>query len=57
MEQALATTINAAGNCIFVSPFVPHQPIDLGGAKPAQTLVARNDASVQAHVTRYSAEK
>jgi uncharacterized RmlC-like cupin family protein len=48
-----ATTTGATGDFIFIPANVPHQPIKLSDAEPAQATVARNDANEQESVQSY----
>jgi uncharacterized RmlC-like cupin family protein len=47
------TTINEAGDFIFIPPNVPHQSTNLSATEPACAIVARNDADEQEHVHLY----
>jgi uncharacterized RmlC-like cupin family protein len=50
------TTINEAGDFLFIPPHVPHQPTNVSATEPACAIVARNDADEQEHVQRYEPE-
>ena len=54
--QLEKSSINVAGDFLFIPPFVPHQPINLSDSEPARAIVARNDANEHEQVTLYSAE-
>jgi uncharacterized RmlC-like cupin family protein len=47
------SVIHEAGDFIFIPANVPHQPINLSEAEPAQAIVARNDAREQESVEPY----
>jgi uncharacterized RmlC-like cupin family protein len=47
------TTINEAGDFIFIPPNVPHQPTNLSATEPVHVIVARNDADEQENVQLY----
>jgi uncharacterized RmlC-like cupin family protein len=47
------STINQAGDFLFIPAGVPHQPINLSSSQPARAIVARNDANEQESVVLY----
>lgn len=47
------STINQAGDFLFIPADVPHQPVNLSASQPARALVARNDANEQESVVLY----
>lgn len=47
------TTVNRAGDFMFIPADVPHQPINLSAIRPARAIVARNDANEQESVVPY----
>lgn len=51
------SSINTAGDFLFIPPFVPHQPINLSATEPARAIIARNDANEHERVTLYVAEQ
>jgi uncharacterized RmlC-like cupin family protein len=48
------STINEAGDFLFIPPNVPHQPINLSSTEAAQAIVARNDPNEQENVVLYN---
>ena len=50
LEQS---SINAAGDFIFIPPNVPHQPINLSDTEEVIAVVARNDPNEQESVVLY----
>ncbi len=49
------STINQAGDFLFIPANVPHQPVNLNSDRPARAIVARNDANEQESVEIYPA--
>jgi uncharacterized RmlC-like cupin family protein len=47
------STINEAGDFLFIPADLPHQPVNLSATEPARAVVARNDANEQEHVVEY----
>ena len=47
------STINQAGDFLFIPADVPHQPVNLSQDRPARALVARNDPAEQESVVLY----
>ncbi len=47
------STINQAGDFMFIPADVPHQPVNLSQTEPAKAIVARNDANEQESVEHY----
>lgn len=47
------STINEAGDFMFIPADVPHQPVNLSDSQPARAIVARNDANEQESVVAY----
>lgn len=47
------STINQAGDFLFIPANLPHQPVNLSASQPARALVARNDANEQESVVLY----
>ena len=47
------STVNRAGDFLFIPADVPHQPINRSSTEPARAIVARNDASEQESVVPY----
>jgi uncharacterized RmlC-like cupin family protein len=47
------STINQAGDFIFIPAGLPHQPVNLSSTQPARAIVARNDANEQESVVLY----
>ncbi len=47
------STINQAGDFLFIPAGLPHQPVNLSSTQPARALVARNDANEQESVVLY----
>lgn len=47
------STINEAGDFMFIPADVPHQPVNLSDSTPARAIVARNDANEQESVVPY----
>jgi uncharacterized RmlC-like cupin family protein len=47
------STINQAGDFLFIPAGVPHQPVNLSSTQPARAIVARNDANEQESVVLY----
>ncbi len=50
------STINEAGDFLFIPADVPHQPINLSATEPAMAIVARNDPNEQESVVLYNPE-
>lgn len=48
------STINEAGDFIFIPADLPHQPVNLSSTEPARALVARNDPNEQESVVEYN---
>lgn len=51
------STINEAGDFLFIPPNLPHQPINLSDTEQVIAVVARNDPNEQESVVVYNAEK
>ncbi|MEZ4766994.1 MAG: cupin domain-containing protein [Caldilineales bacterium] len=47
------STINQAGDFLFIPADLPHQPVNLSDSLPARAIVARNDANEQESVVPY----
>lgn len=47
------STLNEAGDFLFIAPNVPHQPRNLSATEPARAIVARNDSNEQENVVPY----
>jgi uncharacterized RmlC-like cupin family protein len=47
------STVNQAGDFLFIPAGLPHQPINLSSTQPARAIVARNDANEQESVVLY----
>lgn len=47
------STVNEAGDFIFIPADVPHQPVNLSDTEPAKAIVARNDPNEQESVEHY----
>lgn len=47
------SSINEAGDFLFIRPNVPHQPINLGDTEQVIAVVARNDPNEQESVVLY----
>lgn len=47
------STINQAGDFLFIPANLPHQPVNLSASQAARALVARNDANEQESVVLY----
>jgi uncharacterized RmlC-like cupin family protein len=47
------STINQAGDFIFIPADIPHQPVNLSDTEPAKAIVARNDPNEQESVEHY----
>jgi uncharacterized RmlC-like cupin family protein len=47
------STLNQAGDFIFIPADVPHQPVNLSDTEPAKAIVARNDPNEQESVEHY----
>jgi uncharacterized RmlC-like cupin family protein len=47
------STMNQAGDFIFIPADVPHQPVNLSDTEPAKAIVARNDPNEQESVEHY----
>jgi uncharacterized RmlC-like cupin family protein len=47
------STINEAGDFMFIPADVPHQPTNLSDTEPAKAIVARNDPNEQESVEPY----
>ena len=48
------TSVNEAGDFLFIPAGVPHQPRNLSATEPARALVARNTPNEQESVVPYS---
>jgi uncharacterized RmlC-like cupin family protein len=53
-EGLTKSTVNEAGDFLYIPPGVPHQPTNLSDSEPAQALVSRNDSNEQENVVLYS---
>ena len=47
------STINQAGDFLFIPADVPHQPVNLSTTEAAQAIVARNDPNEQESIQHY----
>lgn len=47
------STINVAGDFVFIPPDLPHQPVNLSTTETAEAIVARNDSSETESVRPY----
>lgn len=47
------STINEAGDFLYIPAGVPHQPVNLSDTEPARAIVARTDANEQESVVLY----
>lgn len=52
-ENLARSSVNEAGDFIFIPAGVPHQPINLSETEAAIAIVARNDANEQESVQVY----
>ena len=52
-EQLENSVICEAGDFVYITADVPHQPVNVSATEPAMALVARNDANEQEHVVTY----
>jgi uncharacterized RmlC-like cupin family protein len=52
-DRLSQTTLNEAGDFLFIPAGVPHQPVNLSSTDPARAIVARNTASEQETVVKY----
>jgi uncharacterized RmlC-like cupin family protein len=50
LEQS---TINVAGDFLFIPADLPHQPVNLSPTEPVVAIVARNDPNEQESVVHY----
>jgi uncharacterized RmlC-like cupin family protein len=53
-EKLEQSSINEAGDFIFIPPNVPHQPINLSDTEEVIAVVARSDPNEQESVVLYS---
>jgi uncharacterized RmlC-like cupin family protein len=53
-EKLEQSSINEAGDFIFIPPNVPHQPINLSDTEEVIAVVARNDPNEQESVVLYN---
>lgn len=51
------SSINQAGDFLFIPPGVPHTAINLSQTEPARAIVARNDPNEQENVVPYSIQQ
>lgn len=51
------STINEAGDFLYIPPNLPHQPINLSNTEQVIAVVARNDPNEQESVVVYNAEE
>jgi uncharacterized RmlC-like cupin family protein len=51
------SSINQAGDFIFIPPNVPHQPVNLSDTEQVIAVVARNDPNEQESVVLYEVEQ
>jgi uncharacterized RmlC-like cupin family protein len=54
LEQS---TINEAGEFLFIPPNLPHQPVNLSDTEEVIAVVARNDPNEQESVVVYNSEE
>ena len=47
------SVVNGPGDCVYIPPELPHQPINVSDSEPAEAIVARNDPSEQENVIPY----
>jgi uncharacterized RmlC-like cupin family protein len=52
-ENLSESVINKAGDFLYISENLPHQPVNLSPAKPVRAIVARTDANEQESVIEY----
>ena len=50
------SSINEAGDFLFIPPNVPHQPVNLSNSEEVIAVVARNDPNEQESVVAYETE-
>lgn len=55
-ENLAESTINEAGDFIYIPASLPHQPVNLSETEAAIAIVARNDANEQESVELYPCE-
>ncbi len=48
------SSINAAGDFLFIPPNVPHQPVNLSETEEVVAVIARNDPNEQESVVLYN---
>ena len=53
-SQLEKSSINQAGDFLFIPPGVPHTAINLSQTEPARAIVSRNDPNEQENVVPYS---
>lgn len=56
-ENLEQSTINEAGDFLFIPPNLPHQPINLSDTEEVIAVVARNDPNEQESVVVYEVTK
>ncbi|MBI1792808.1 MAG: cupin domain-containing protein [Chloroflexi bacterium] len=54
-ENLEQSSINQAGDFLFIPPNVPHQPVNLSATEEVIAVVARNDPNEQESVVIYKA--
>ena len=47
------SSINGAGDFVYIPPLVPHYPINLSDTEPARAIIARNDSAEHERVVLY----
>ena len=52
-ENLARSTVNVAGDFLYIPPDVPHMPINLSDTEWAEAIVARTDAEEQESVVAY----
>jgi uncharacterized RmlC-like cupin family protein len=56
-EMLENSSINEAGDFLFIPPNVPHQPVNLSDTEEVLAVVARNDPNEQESVVIYETSK
>lgn len=56
-ENLEQSSINQAGDFLFIPPNVPHQPVNLSATEEVIAVVARNDPNEQESVVIYKASQ
>ena len=50
----IESTINEAGDFLFIPANLPHQPVNLSQTEPGRAIIARNDPNEQESVVHYT---